>query len=89
MSRPPFETEATEAGEQALAPGLRPITLADRLALRAAAPLAPRRNPNAEQKPCDLGLFDQVARDQLDLIDAIRAQSERSGNGASPTSPEE
>lgn len=55
-------TEHTEAGEQTLVTGVRPITLADRLALRAAAPLAPKRNPNAEQKPCDHGLFDTAAR---------------------------
>lgn len=65
-------TERTEAGEQTLVAGVRPITLVNRLALRAAAPLAPKRNPNAEQKPCDHGLFDTAARDQLDLIDAVR-----------------
>lgn len=73
MSRASFETEPTNAGEQRLAPGVRPITLADRLALRAAAPMTPKRNPNAEQRPCDHGLFDTAARDQLDLIDAVRA----------------
>ena len=76
-------TEHTEAGEQTLVAGIRPITLADRLAVRAAAPLAPKRNPNAEQKPCDHGLFDTAARDQLDLIDALRATS----NGASTPDP--
>jgi hypothetical protein len=82
-----FATEPTDAGAQTLVHGVRPITLADRLTCRAAAPMSPRRHPNADQKPCDLGLFDSEtdqkplrgsvfrsnARDQLDLIDAIRA----------------
>ena len=72
-SRAPFASEQTEAGEQTLVSGVRPVTLADRLALRTAAPIAPKRNPNAEQKPCDIGLFDQAARDQFDLIDAVSA----------------
>lgn len=70
-----FAHERTEAGEQTLVSGVRPITLVDRLAVRAAMPIAPKRNPNAEQKPCDHGLFDTAARDQLDLIDAITAVS--------------
>lgn len=69
----PFAHERTEAGEQTLVSGVRALTLAARLALRAAAPIAPKRNPNAEQRPCDHGLFDTAARDQLDLIDAVRA----------------
>lgn len=72
-ARKSLASERTEAGEQTLVSGVRPITLADRLACRAAAPIAPKRNPNAEQKPCDIGLFDQATRDQLDLIDAVRA----------------
>ena len=86
MSGAPFASETTDAGEQALVSGIRPVTLADRLACRAAAPIAPKRNPNAEQRPCDIGLFDQAARDQLDLIDAIRAAT----RGASiPAEPKE
>lgn len=82
---PLLATERTEAGEQTLVAGVRPITLADRLAIRAAAPLAPKRNPNAEQKPCDHGLFDTTARDQLDLIDALRAaQTETKGDAITP-----
>ncbi|QLC23940.1 hypothetical protein HFP57_02090 [Parasphingopyxis algicola] len=70
--RPELEHEATAAGEQTLVSGVRPVTLADRLAARAAAPIAPKRNPNAEQRPCDHGLFDTAARDQLDLFDTLR-----------------
>ena len=59
-----FEVEATPIGPQSLVPGVAPIRLADRLALRAAAPLEPKR----PQRACDLGLFDLNARNQLDLF---------------------
>ena len=72
-ARPDLDSEATAEGEQTLVPGVRPVTLGDRLAPRAAAPIAPRRNPNAVQKPCDLGLFDEAARDQFDMLDFLRA----------------
>ena len=62
-------TEITPEGEQTVAPGVAPITLADRLALRAAAPMQPTR----PQRPCDHGLFNEVRRNQLDLIDFLRA----------------
>lgn len=68
-------TETTPEGEQIVAPGVKPITLADRLAVRAARPIMPARNPHAAQKPCDLGLFDEVARNQLDMLDFLRAAS--------------
>ena len=61
---PPVETETTEQGEQILVPGVAPITPRERLALLMAAPLVPRR----EQKPLDIGLFDENARNQLDLF---------------------
>ncbi|WP_299918441.1 hypothetical protein [uncultured Roseobacter sp.] len=84
-----FATERTDAGAQTLVHGVRPITLDDRLACRVAAQMSPKRNPNTDQKPCNLGLFDSEtdqktlrgsvfrsnARDQLDLIDAVRATS--------------
>jgi hypothetical protein len=66
-------TEATEQGEQMLVAGVAPVTLRDRLTLMALRPMAPRRNPNASQKPCDHGLFDEVRRDQIDLIDFLNA----------------
>lgn len=78
-------TETTPEGEQALVPGIVPITLRDRLMLRAAAPMTPKRNPDAAQKPCDIGLFDQAARDQCDLIDFLRAAE----TGASILDPEQ
>ncbi|WP_457354248.1 hypothetical protein [Sphingomonas sp. UYP23] len=73
---PAFAFEATAIGLQSLVPGVAPITPADRLAARAAAPLEPKK----PQRPCDLpvlsacpagsrrGLFDLNARNQLDLF---------------------
>ena len=66
-------TEPTEQGEQMLVAGVAPVTQRDRLSLMALRPMAPRRNPNASQKPCDHGLFDEVRRDQIDLIDFLNA----------------
>jgi len=65
-SHDPFETEPTSIGEQLLVPGVRPVSLRARLQALAAAPLVPMRL----QKPCDVGLFDEVARNQLDLFSA-------------------
>jgi len=59
-----FAVEPTEIGFQSLIPEVTPITPADRLALRAEAPLRPKKL----QRPCDFGLFDLAARDQLDLF---------------------
>ena len=59
-----FEAEATPIGVQSLVPGVAPITLADRLACRAAQPLVSRK----PQRACDLGLFDLAARNQLELF---------------------
>lgn len=59
-----FAHEPTLLGEQSLVPGVAPISQADRLALRAAQPLAPSK----PQRPCDLGLFDLNARNQLELF---------------------
>jgi hypothetical protein len=63
--------EPTEVGEQSLIDGVRPVSLGERLTARTAHPMTPRRNPNAEQKPCDHGLFDEVGRAQTDLLDLI------------------
>ena len=60
----PLPTEPTPEGEQILVPGIAPISLRDRLALRMAAPLSPRK----PQKPLNIGLFDEDARNQLALF---------------------
>lgn len=56
--------EDTEAGQQTLVPGVVPVTLGDRLAVLAAAPLVPRKR----QRPADHGLFDLNARNQLEMF---------------------
>ena len=60
----PFASEQTSVGTQTLITGVAPITLAQRLALRANAPLVPRR----AQRPPDHGLFDTAARDQIEMF---------------------
>lgn len=65
------QTELTDVGEQTLMSGVRPITLADRLQAMTQHPMRPRRNPNAEQKPPDIGLFDTLGRAQMDFADLL------------------
>ena len=60
----PFETEATAIGNQTLVPGVTPITPRDRLAIRANAPMEPKR----PQRPADHGLFDTNARNQIEMF---------------------
>ena len=60
----PFETEATPLGNQTLVPGVTPITPRDRLAIRANAPMEPRK----PQRPADHGLFDSNARNQIEMF---------------------
>ena len=57
-------SEPTPEGEQTLVPGIPPIGARERIEARMAAPLAPR----VPQKPLDIGLFDEAARNQLDLF---------------------
>ena len=64
MAPAALATEATPEGEQILVPGIAPVTLRQRLALRIAAPLSPRK----PQKPLNIGLFDEDARNQLSLF---------------------
>lgn len=63
--------EPTDAGAQSLIEGVRPVSLGEKLTARIVHPMTPKRNPNAEQKPCDHGLFDKVGRAQTDLLDLI------------------
>jgi hypothetical protein len=62
----PFETEATLLGPQTLVPGVRPVSMKARLEVLAAHPLVSQRL----QKPCDIGLFDDCLRNQMDLFSA-------------------
>ena len=72
-----LQSERTEAGEQVLVSGVRPVTVRDQLTAMASRPPQPRRNPNAQQKPCDVGLFDDVARNQTDLLDYLADQQSK------------
>jgi hypothetical protein len=62
----PFDTEATVQGQQVLVPGVWPVSMKARLEVLAADPLG----SNRLQKPCDIGLFDDVARNQMELFSA-------------------
>ena len=65
MSAPlSFESEQTPIGEQTLVHGVAPITPAQRLAMRANAPLEPKKR----QRPADHGLFDTNARNQIEMF---------------------
>jgi hypothetical protein len=66
-----IQTETTPEGEQTLVPGVAPITERQRIKALMNAPLAPRR----EQKPLNIGLFDEDARRQLDWIDGSRSDT--------------
>jgi hypothetical protein len=60
----PADCERTDQGLQIVAPGIAPVSVKARLEMRSAEPLRGRK----AQKPCDIGLFDEVARRQLDLF---------------------
>jgi len=64
--KPPSATqsESTDQGEQVLVPGVVAITLRHRLA----ALFAARLTPSKPQRPMNIGLFDEDARNQLDLF---------------------
>ncbi len=75
------ETEETGAGTQTLMRGVAPITLRDRLAVLAAAPMAPR----AAQRSCDVGLFDLESRRQIDLVDELRRLDREAASQSEPS----
>lgn len=59
-----LDSETTLIGEQTLIAGVRPITQRDRLQLLLEAPLVPR----CRQKALNVGLWDEDARNQLELF---------------------
>ena len=64
---PPCEslaTKQTPIGEQTLVHGVAPITPRDRLAIRANAPMEPRK----AQRAADHDLFDTNARNQIEMF---------------------
>ena len=64
-----YKYEPTDVGAQSLIDGVRPVTLGEKLTAQTTLPMTPKRNPNAEQKLCDHGLFDEVGRAQIDWLD--------------------
>ena len=58
------DSEQTDCGEQILIPGVKPVALREWLLLQMQAPLT----PSATQKPMTIGLFDEDARNQLELF---------------------
>jgi len=75
-----FQSEPTPEGEQTLVLGIRPITQRERIEALMTAPLTAR----GEQKPLNIGLFDQDGRAQLDILDFIRA-AERGASSSTQT----
>ena len=62
-----LKSEITDVGEQTLMRGVRPVSLGEQFTARTGHPMTPKRQPNAIQKSCDIGLFDEVGRAQIDL----------------------
>ena len=60
----PLEAEQTPIGVQTLVCGVVPITPAQRLAMRANAPMEPKK----AQRPADHGLFDTNSRNQIEMF---------------------
>lgn len=77
-----FAVEPTAIGPQSLVPGVAPISARDRLAWRAAAPLEPKK----AQRPCNHGLFDLNARNQLDLFSSLPPTPDDGAAAGGPTS---
>lgn len=69
------QSEKTDVGEQTLIEGVAPITLREKLALLSTQPMSGPRNFGLThlrpQKSCNHGLFDEVSRAQIDLLDLI------------------
>ena len=62
-----FVIETTAIGPQYLVPGVKPRSVRDMLEWRMQMPMGPRRRA-AQQRPCNIGLFDEDARNQLSLF---------------------
>jgi hypothetical protein len=65
---PDTPTEKTEAGEQALIPGVKPVSTREKLEAEGAKPLK-----GGDAAPPEGGLFDLEARKQLDIWDVMPA----------------
>ena len=61
------QTEQTAIGPQYLVGGVKPVSARERLEMRMQQPL----QADKRQKPLNIGLFDEDARAQLDLVDML------------------
>ena len=52
--------------QQYLINGCKPVTQKERLEFAASLPMQPKRP--CRQKPCNIGLFDEDSRNQMDLF---------------------
>jgi hypothetical protein len=68
MFEAPPASERTAAGEQTLMPGVAPVTDRDRAQVAAAKPLT-----GGDAAPPAGGLFDETARNQVDMLDMLPA----------------
>jgi len=66
LAAQPPHTEQTDQGAQYLINGCKPVTQKERLEFAARMPMTPKRARS--QKPCDIGLFDENSRNQMDLF---------------------
>lgn len=64
--KPAANIEPTPIGDQYLIGDVKPVSQREKIELLASLPIKPKRA--RQQKPCDLGLFDEVARNQMDLF---------------------
>ena len=58
--------EQTAIGEQYLIGDVKPVSVRERLEWIASLPIGPKRP--CQQKPCNIGLFDEDARNQMELF---------------------
>ncbi len=59
-----LEYETIACGLQSLIPGVGPVKMIDRLKLLLLSPIRPKK----QQKPINIGLFDETSRNQLELF---------------------
>lgn len=59
-------SERTAVGQQYLIGGVKVVTGKERLDLLASKPISSKKPPY--QKPCDIGLFDEGKRNQIELF---------------------
>lgn len=62
----PFEMEQTAIGVQFLIGDVKPVTHRQKLEFITTLPMQPKRA--SQQKPCNIGLFDEVSRNQMDFF---------------------